>query len=512
MSWARTTIDLHSVAPDLIPQDAPADVWNAVRNIYFRNGEAVRALGDKPTLAPVSTDPKTLVYVEPSDQGYWVYAGDGGVFVADGANTFDITPAGGWSPGPGSVWSSCVINGLAVINCSTLDPVYWDGNTANPAEPLPDWPAGGRCLAMRAHKNFLFAIGMVSEGDQRVRWSDAAEAGEIPQSWAPAPDNLAGFVDLAPLSAACLEGSTLGDDFLIYKRHSVWALTFTGGNAVFTARKRFAQAGIAATNALTQGPRDEHLFVLGDGDVMITDGVSVASVLDGRAQRAFKDDFTNAPQGVFSAATLMREKLGFVIYPQAGESDGTQALVYDFSSGDIGFRDMPNVLCAAQGQELQDVGDQNEWDGDTQAWDQDATPWAFQVVGASIEDVLIGGMFGARVISNVEAVDFAGDPVSAFAEKSGIAFGNAARRKMIRRVWPKLAGQDGDLVRIRVGGQDVTGGSTDWADPVQFEIGADQAVDTFIQGRFLALEVSSDDGAPWRLGTVDVEFREVGQW
>ncbi len=51
-----------------------------------------------------------------------------------------------------------------------------------------------------------------------------------------------------------------------------------------------------------------------------------------------------------------------------------------------------------------------------------------------------------------------------------------------------------------------------WSPPVTVEIGAAEPVDTFASGRFLALEISSLGGAPWRLGSIDVEYRELGQW
>jgi len=259
MSYVRQTLALHSVAPDLIAADAPADVWTDVRNVLFRNGESVRTPGDVLTLGTART-PLALVYFGLPGVGFWVYAAAEGIFAHDGTTETDISPAGWAAPAAGEVFTACVMGGIAYVNGSERDPVYWTGNTGVPCDVLPDWPGGGRCLALRAHKAFLFAIGMVSEGAQRVRWSDAAEAGAVPQSWAPAADNLAGFVDLAPLASACLDGLTLRDSFMVYKGESIWSLDFVGGNAVFAARKVFSEHGIASTHAVTGGVDDVHLF------------------------------------------------------------------------------------------------------------------------------------------------------------------------------------------------------------------------------------------------------------
>lgn len=505
MSYGRETLVLHSMAPDLLPEDAPLEAWTSADNVVFRNQETVAARQDRDVFTDLVQSARTMVYVEPFDSGYWVIANEAGIWAHDGASAYEITPAG-WAPAAGT-WTSCVVNGLAVVNVSTADPVYWPGTTPQICVPLPDWPAGGRCLAMRAHKNFLFAVGMVSEGGQRVRWSDAAEAGIIPQEWTPAADNFAGFVDLAPLSSSCVEAMTLRDDFVVYKRESIWSFTFVGGNTVFQVRKLWAERGAAATNGVCRGPNDEHLFIGSDGDIYLTDGVNMRSVLDGRAQRTFYADFNEPSDGVYSAATLTREKMGIVAFPRAGHSDGTRALLFDFASGDISFRDMPAVRCMAEGRMLEDVGQANEWDADAGSWDADPQAWNHRISAASVEDVLMGTVAGQKLLAGGALA------LAASVEKSGLAFGDPQRRKVLARVWPKVSGRAGDQLTIRVGGQEISGGSVSLSPPAIYEIGRDQAVDVFATGRFLTLIVEADDQvAPWRVGSVDVEIRGAGKW
>lgn len=509
----RQTLKMLSAAPDLIPQDAPLDVWNVVQNVAFRIGESQRVSGDSETLPGQLTVPKCMVFLESNNVGYWLYAGDDGVFVADGSNHFDVTPASGWAPGIDSIWTATVIAGLGVINCNSEDPVYWDGIPANPTNVLPDWTIGDRCNAMRVHKNFLFAIGFISEGGERVRWSDAAEPGTMPQFWTPGPENLAGFIDLAPLFSECLDGMTLRDDFYIYKGQSIWSLVFIGGDFVFAARKVFAERGIAATNAVTRGLNDEHLFIGFDGDVYLTDGIQVQSVLDGRAQKTFYNDFTSEKNAIFSAVTLPREKIGAIIYPRASSTLGDQMLLFDFSSAAIGFRFTPDVLCAAEGPALTDVGAINSWDGDPDNWEDDLTSWNQVVSSQTRNDIMFGGDFGFLTGSDPTALDFVDGPVQARLEKHGLSFGDAEIYKMIQRVWPKIKGRAGDVVTFRIGGQQITNGPITWAPPVDFVIGTDPShIDTFVTGRFISIEVSSNGGAAWALGSIDVEYTNQGKF
>ena len=108
--------------------------------------------------------------------------------------------------------------------------------------------------------------------------------------------------------------------------------------------------------------------------------------------------------------------------------------------------------------------------------------------------------------------DFVFGEVTALLQKLGASFGDAQVRKSIRRIWPKVTGRPGDTLTFRVGGQEESNSPVAWGPPVEFVIGESNQIDCMVQGRFMALEVQSVGGAAWRMGTVDVEYREVGKW
>ena len=511
----RATIHLYDQQPDRIAQDAAQEVWNDVNNIGFKNGETIRVSPDVPTLPNAQVIPRTCVYVRFGATDYWVYANETGIWAHDGTTEFDITPAADWTAvyDPEAFYTSCVLGGIVYFNASDRAPVYWAGDTLDPAVQLPDWPAGETCYALRSHKNFLFAIGIVQQNGQRVRWSDAAEPGAVPQFWDPAASNLAGFVDLAPLSARAYDGATLRDSFLVYKTEGIFAFDFIGGNDVFANRKLFSEHGIRVPNAVTPGIDDVHLFLADDGDVYLTDGVQVRSVLDGKAQRTLYRDLSADGSSTVTAVTLSREKTAAIYYPSNIQADvdyATRALLYNFVDGSIGFRDADQITCGAQGKILTDNSALGlTWDSDPDPWDDDQTRWNEVPVSATIDDVLIGRVDGFRALGT-GASDAAGEEIFAFASKSGLSFGNAQVRKMVSRIWPKIEGRDGDVVNIRMGGQEITGGGITLGPSVEFTIGQDRHIDTFTTGRFLYFEVSSHGGAVWRLGSFDLEFSEQG--
>ena len=507
MTYERETIVLHSLTPDLIPQDAPAEAWNNGENVLFRNMETIAANRDRAILPQITAPPRAMAYVEPFDVGYWVIATNDNIWAHDGAAVHDITPDGWAGSSDGAIFTGTVINGLAVINSSERDPVWWDGVTSNKMQALPDWPAGGRCLAMRAHKNNLFAIGMVSENGARVRWSDSAEAGVIPPEWSPLASNDAGFQDLAPEHTECLDGLTLRDDFLVYKRGSVYSFTFTGGPEIYAIRKTISNVGVAETNALTRGPDESHLFIGSDGDVHLSDGVQVRSVLDGRAQRGFYAVLSDTRGATYAAATLLREKLGVIAYPTGDSTKADKAILYDFATGDIGFRELPGVRCFGHGRMLEDVGQADDWDSDGDPWDVDLSAWNVEFTPVTTEDVLLGSSTDNTMLFFGADVAY---PVSV--EKQGLAFGNPQTHKLAVRVWPKIEGHTGDVVTFRIGAQEQQGAPVRLSPPVDYVIGDPRPLDVFAAGRFLSFHVLSSDTSVWRLGSIDVEYRELGGW
>ena len=81
---------------------------------------------------------------------------------------------------------------------------------------------------------------------------------------------------------------------------------------------------------------------------------------------------------------------------------------------------------------------------------------------------------------------------------------------MITRVWPKVTGRSGDVLTFRLGGQETAVGPVTLGPRVTYTIGQETPVDTFVQGRFLSVNVESLGGAAWRMGSFDLEFREAG--
>ena len=319
-------------------------------------------------------------------------------------------------------------------------------------------------------------------------------------------------MDLAPLASPCLDAATQRDELMIYKGDSVHALSFVGGNAVFQVRLAFGNVGLIGTHAICRDPADVHLFVGSDGDVYRSDGVQLASVLDGGAQRTFYDQLSAANNRIFAGASLNREKLGLLMVPTGDGTVPDLAVLFDFASGAVGFREVPEVLCAGQGRALLSVGDRNTWNGDPASWNSDSTAWSDQAQAASVDDVIAGSLAGDAWLLSGGGEAFASGPIGAELSKAGLAFGDPQVRKLISRVWPKVRGREGDQLMFRVGGQEISGGPVSWGPVMPFAIGQVEPLACFVSGRLISLQVLSQGGEQWQLGSMDVEWRAQGRW
>ena len=520
MTHQRTPLLLYSIAPDRIPQDAPEDHWTDANNVLFKNGETVRIPPDRTTLDGATHPARTAIYtISSKGARYWVYASEAGIWAHDGTTETEITPDSGWTSAyaPNENWTSCSMGGIVYFNGSERDPVYWAGDTSKKAEVLPDWPSGGRVNALRAHKNFLFAIGALDGNfiGQRLNWSDAAEPGTVPQHWSPAADNLAGFVDFTAEAAPLLGGETLRDNFLLYKSEGVYQATFVGGNDVFAFRKLFSEHGIAGVNAVTTGIDDVHVFAGDDGDMYMTDGVEVISILDQKAQRKYYSEFEANERRTFVSLTLAREKLALMCYQGFGAKEGTcnRAVIFNFIDRSISFRDVADVTCGSEGSQIFPTSSQGgDWDSDNDSWDSDDTIWNSFIEELSVDDAVVGALDGFHLLTNVSGADEAGKEITARVERYGLALGNAEIRQDIVRCWPKVVGAPGDVLHFQFGFQEIAGGPFSLTQVIDFTIGQQRHIDFMAQGRYFAVFVSSKGGSAWRLGSMDFEVRAAGEW
>ena len=516
-----------SIIEDTPAAEVPPDFWTEMINFNMRPGYANRSLGTSQFFLETLTEPINLVNVSEGAVNFWVYMGDDAVRVVDqGGAVSVITPAVYVSPVLASQANSTVINGFPIQSFEQDPPTFWDKVPANICQPLPGWPTNTRAKSIRAFKQFLFALNLTEtsvELPDKLQWSDAALAGAVPQVWTPDPTNQAGDTTLSATTGSIVDGLALRGQFMIYKEHSTYSCNFVGGTFVFAFRKLFTTSGMLSNNCVAE-VEGRHV-VMTDGDVVIHDGQNIRSLVD-RALRRFiflqidSNNFTNSFLFNYRAA-----KEVWICFPTTGNDHANLAVVWDYAHDKLSIRDLPEQWSHAASGTVLVAAVAIDWDGQTELWDQASGSWNRAAFSGAFERAL--GAVPVSTDDQASRILYIDDtnsrrdgisPVGGQVTREALDFGAPQEVKYIRRVWPRVTGSTGTIVKVRVGTQDDPTSPINWSVIQDFNVNVDSFLNFDDSGRYLSFRFAEDTapGAPiqalWTIHGFDVEYVLQGQF
>jgi hypothetical protein len=503
------------IANDIEPYALGPDYWSHGSNVNFRPF-ASRVLGFDNVYGTIQNEVRSLLNARLGGINYWLYNGKSTSHVVTGTTHTNITIAAGLTTVSAlNQWSVVLLNSIPIANNGVDPPMYWDGNTANDMLVLPGWPAGSSCYTMRAWRNFLLAINMSTAGGNypdQVKWSNSAAAGAVPTSWTAAATNDAGDATLADTPGALLDGWPLGSGFVLYKARSAYVAEYVQGNFVMAFRRLPIGRGVLSRNCVADF-NGRH-FVVGEGDIFLTDGNTVEPLATNRMKRFL---FNQLDQTSYKACFVARNPAAgeyLICFPSAGSTLCDLALVWASETDSWGVRELPDISCAVGGI-VSDTAPDESWDGDSGTWDSDATTWHEQGYSEAQETLVMGAPNDAAPTSSLflevdSGTDANGSSIAASIAKYSMDLGDASRVKLVRRIYPHITAAVGTTVYVRVGSQMQPDGAITWGAEVAYVVGDNNYVDLFSQGRFISVEFRSDGGAVWVLPGFDVEFEPRG--
>jgi hypothetical protein len=197
-----------------------------------------------------------------------------------------------------------------------------------------------------------------------------------------------------------------------------------------------------------------------------------------------------------------------VCIPTQGNVLINSAYVINTITGDSGKIDLPGVAYVARGIVRDDPASVS-WDSDNQDWESDVTFWDQQTYSPTEDSVLICDPDSNQLLSYGTIDTINGQPMYAFVERQSMAANDNILRALVTRVVPRLSGEPGEVINIRVGGQAYFDQPIAWSDPVPFTIGHDVAADVQVEGRLISVRFEGTTDRVWklhsyRLGIVDL--------
>jgi hypothetical protein len=337
-------------------------------------------------------------------------------------------------------------------------------------------------------------------------WSAGAAPGAIPQEWLPAPDNDAGDMTLADSPGAIVDGLSLRDTLIVYKQFSSYVLTYVAGQYVYTQRKLFLTTGLQNRNCVAE-LNGEH-WVMTGSDVIRHDGQSFRSVVQDKIKSEIIESIDPSKTLLTCTTNRIKENQFWVCIATQGQTWLNRAYVINTITGDVGKLDMPGVAFVARGIVAATVGG-NSWDSDSNSWDSDITFWDQQSYSPTEDSLLLCDPDANKLWNHGLTDTIDGQPMPAFCERLSLPINNNILRALVTRVVPRLEGEPGEVINVRVGGQAYFNQPITWSDQLPFTIGASVGVECQIEGRLISVRFEGLTNKVWklhsyRLGVVDL--------
>jgi len=504
---------MNGINRDINPVDLPPTVWTEAGNMVSRPKGMERAAGYAEIFPTPLFAPYFLLYTPQLGTSYWLYAGTNNIAVIDDlAVHTDVTPAELNNTVQTEGWTGGNLNGIAVINSIENDPFYWFQGIGATAEVLPGLRPDTRYRVMRPFKYHLVGLGVTDGGGDfrdAVHWSHAADPGQVPATWVPAPDNEAGDNVLSDENGEIIDGLALRDSFYIYKQDSVYEMSYAGGSAVMRFRKVFGTVGVLARNCIVR-VKGSHV-VLGNGDIYQHDGQNIQSLCEGRVKRDFFALIDNVNyRNSFAAYLEAREEVWFCV-PETGQTAPSAALVWNVVTNEWGIRSLPQVDYAAAGI-IEDPTESQAWDDDAQPWNEDVTLWSQTTLSSTDDALLLADATAGKLYKADVGVTRDGEPYHSQLSRLGLDLGEPNRLKAIRRIWPRITAPNGIPFTLQLYGQTDLYADVEVLGAYPFLTGEKNGVAVNENTRYLGLQIKTEESINWDCSGADVDFDIRGKF
>ncbi len=501
------------VNKDRSVHELPPNVWTAANNIRFQNNTVKPVLGETQVYGTPQVVPYHVLPVLVAGVQHWLYAGANKIYDVTGTTHTNITRQTASVDVDYSAslngWTSTILGGVPVLNNPNDAPQQW--LLTGKCTALSNFPANTKCGVLRAFKNFLIALDVTKAGVRypyMVKWSTRADPGTVPASWDHTdPTKDAGEFDLSEGYDYIIDGLALRDGFMIYKRSSVYRLEEIGGIFIFKSSKVLGTSGALNRNCIAE--IDGQHFVLTNEDVVIHDGFQSQSVLDEVArQELFRDiDATYSDRAFVFKNPAYSEML--VCYPQQGQTVCNRALVWNWKTKTVSFRDIPDLNHAAAGPvAVSTTGD--TWATIPGTWASSTRRWSNAGTTLDTTRVLLASNNTKLLVAD-EGATFDGADIDAYAERRGLNMGDTQRRKLLTGITPRISGNAGETVLISMGGADDPYSEPAYTE-MTYTIGETVTAYGFAESRYPAIKFASGTAKSWRLDSYDVEYSFSGRW
>lgn len=495
-----------------LPDMSVADgAWTDSRNVKYRDGAAEKCQGYTQAMGELSV---TAIWAAPVSDGsnfFWAYGSPTVMYATDGTSHANITGSITLGATEDLNYSGGAFHGYLLVNDGVAIPQTWTPGLGNDLVSLTAWPALVTAKVLRPFKDFIFAFRITDGGvynPRSMRWSDKAAPGALPGSWDFSdPTNQAGINELGQTLDAIVDGLPIRDSLMIYKENHSWIADYIGGDDIFGFRQVFSQVGLLTErSAIAFG--SQHL-VWTDQDIVLHDGNSARSILDGRARRwLFNRINTNRYKRSFAVADY-RERTAYFCFPESGQDWPTLALAWNWAEDTLYPYELGGPKTWADTGIVPSTG--ASFDSDTGNFDDVSGAFDDESYSPFAGFMLFTDAIRKKAYQGNTGETYDGTAMTVYAERTDLAIKrDLLYMNRVRRVYPRVLGTAGDVLNFYVGTRATQNSTVQWTGPYPFVIGTDYKIDLRVSGRLFDFRVESMATNGWRLHGMNIEFDPDG--
>lgn len=507
---------------DLLPWDLDGSFLTEMNNVRISRN-TIQPFGGSSlwTTLPVDFQPGFIMHVGTSTSKNWIIAGQDKVYSYDGTVLTDISNVLGYADvNDEDLWQGCLIADIPIINHPDHGPEYWLPPTSGIQLKYLPWDATNTwadvnetAQIIRSHKQFLFALDLVSNGveiSDGVRWSSPADIGGIPDTWDPLDTtNLAGITSLGAAGGKIIDGLSLRDAFVVYRERSISVFEPSNDVFVWKIRHQSSTFGLLSPDAIVE-VHGKHYFI-SDGDILVNDGTSIKSLMHNRLRLKFTSNFNpNQFHRSFAIKNTVFGEIWFCV-PSSGSDYPDIAYMYNWRDDTWAIRDIPPTPFAGIGPRDAAPISWNDtigsWDSFFGNWDRHSITPLNDTIIAAIKPTGVGESGSLTILDDINEENPI--PYKAIIERVGFALEGLNKVNTITRVYPHIKGPA--TVMIQIGSQDYPGSPVRWKPAVEFNPELDRKVDIRTTGELHCFRCFSEETvSQWALSGFDIEYVDAG--
>lgn len=509
---------------DQAPWTLPPEFITSGSNFRVEDGKLLPFSGSKKIFdrPELNVDAGYLIHVRKANNDFWLQCSGTHVLVSFDLDWHDIS-SGNYSISPGREidWSGDMLGQYVIINHPEYGPQSYLNlsESGNALDDLPfseheSWRDRGlTCRVMRSHKNFLIALGLSGTEDSPngYRISHPADIDGLPFTWDTNDRSaIAVRAQLGSDGGKIIDGRSLRDSFCIYSEYSIDFLDFSPSAEYNWSRRELSSTSGLLSKDCVAEVNGLHYLITSNQDIVVNDGSSLKSIIDGRISSRFNSNVNANSRAVSYVVRNDRSKEIWFCVPEGDADFANVAYIFNWHDNSWSIRDLPaQVVFSAYGNNPIVEGEDErigQWESSKSTWESINSTWGTES-RIVIEEAIIGLNRDGSIVMLDSPGGIDEGEFNCFMERLDFPLDTVRQNNTVTRVYPLVSGGE---FTLQFGSSDYAGGAVRWEKMMSFKPSEQRKLDFRTTGELLNFRIRSVRDSRFKFSGMLVEYAPAG--